>query len=94
MDITNKSVRVSRRIQEIEHKLSCKDLTIWDINSLRYELHELKELDYCINAYFKLRNENEALIQIAETSFKYKPLSKQAQKAWHDLQVIKKSKGE
>lgn len=50
-------------------------------------------IDFLSKRIEKLRTENEQLIRIAEDSFKHKAHTKQAQKAWHDLQVIKKHKG-
>ena len=61
MDITNKAVKVSERMQEIEYRLACKDMTVRDADDLRYEYAELEDWNHLLNAYFKLRAENEAL---------------------------------
>lgn len=61
MDITNKAIEVSNRMQEIEYRLACLDLTVRDAEDLCCEYAELEEWNHCLNAYFKIRAENEKL---------------------------------
>lgn len=57
MDITNKMVKVARRIEEIESELSQDGVIIESYEeSLRRELKELLEWDEFIGAYFNLRD--------------------------------------
>ena len=56
MDITNKAVKVSRRMVEIEDALACGDLMAPEADQLRMEYEELSEWDELLNAYFGCRN--------------------------------------
>lgn len=67
MDITNKAVKVSRRICQIEESLANGDLMRNEADQLRIELEELSELDELLNAYFKARNSADQIkTQLAE----------------------------
>jgi hypothetical protein len=56
MDITNKAVKVCRRMVEIEDALSCGDLMAHDADQLRIEYEELSEWNELLDAYFGCRN--------------------------------------
>jgi len=43
IDVTNRVVKVCRRIEELEYRLACKDMDAWDSEDARYELEDLED---------------------------------------------------